>query len=86
MCCSGKQRHSRTVEKHFNSDGQINWDEENENEIDLPEHVDNLLLNRNVHNGVLGFRYENKDELIIVYSSIEAKTFSMIMQITPLKK
>ena len=58
----------------FNSDGQqvnVSSEDNNLNLNELPEHVDNLLLNRNVHKGVLGFRYETKDTEIIVYTSIE---------------
>ena len=47
----------------------------------LPEHVDDPFLNRHVLKGILGFQYKNKDTQIIVYSSIENKTFCMIMQL-----
>ena len=72
----------------FNSDGQqVNLSsEDNLNLNELPEHVDNLFLNRNVHKGILGFRYETKDTEIIVYTSIEVKTFCMIMQLKPIAR
>ena len=86
MCCTSKKDRTDSVQAKFNSEGQVESDDENNLEVELPEHVDNLLLNRNVHNGVLGFRYENKNYTVISYTSIEAKTFCMIMQITPIKK
>ena len=53
----------------------------------VPEHVDNPILDRNLKTGVLGFRYENKsDGMIIVYTSPEAKTFCKLMKIHPLKQ
>ena len=85
MCCACKKGKDKTVHKKFSPDGETS-DSENSTVNGIPEHVDNLMLNRNVHNGVLGFRYENKDSIIVVYSSVEAKTFCMIMQLTPLKK
>ena len=51
---------------------------------DLPEHVDNAYINRNVQTGILGFCYETKDSSFIVYSSIEAKTFCILMKLKPL--
>ena len=81
MCCWCKKAKTE-VSSVYNSDGELIIDEPNHTE--LPEHVDNLLLNRNVHTGVLGFRYETKDTVIIVHTSIEAKTFCMIMQLRPI--
>ena len=53
----------------------------------LPEHSDNPFTNTNLSNGILGFRYENKvDGLLVVYTSIEAKTLCKLMKLTPLKK
>ena len=76
MCCWSDNR--KDIASVFNSDDQqVNLSsEDNLNLNELPEHVDNLLLNRNVHKGILGFRYETKDIEIIVYTSIEAKTFA----------
>ena len=54
---------------------------------DIPEHCDNPFLNRDVVKGILGFRYENKvDGQIVVYTSLEAKTYCKLMKTTPLKK
>ena len=54
---------------------------------DLPEHSDNPFINRNLVNGILGYRYENKtDGMTIIYTSLEAKTFCKLMQIHPIKK
>ena len=44
------------------------------------------FLNRNVITGILGFRYETKNEMFIIYSPVEAKTFCMIMQLNPIPK
>ena len=83
MCFSGLQSKKANVCNTFNSDGGISEEPINN---ELPEHVDNIYLNRNVKTGVLGFRYETKNSTIIVYSSIETKTFCYIMKITPLMK
>ena len=74
-----------------NSKRQVLHQSDNTNQAnipqDIPEHCDNPLLNRNLKNGALGFRYENKkDGMTVVYSSAEAKTFCMLMRISPLKK
>ena len=42
----------------------------------LPEHVDNPFLNTDIKNGVLGFRYENKNAKVTVYSNVETKHFA----------
>ena len=82
MCCFSEN--SKNVKSVCTSD--IDGTSEDEYLVELPEHVDNLLLNRDVHRGILGFRYETKDTEIIVYTSIEAKTFCMIMQLKPIPK
>ena len=74
------------VHKLLNSDGEIISDESNEHYVDLPEHVDNPYLNRNVQKGILGFRYEMKSSMLVVYSSVEAKTFCTLMRLGPLSK
>ena len=48
------------------------------------EHSDNVLIAPNLKNGVLGFRYETKNDVIITYSSPEAKAFCMLMKIKPI--
>ena len=68
--------------KVFDSNGELSQEP---NEFDLPEHADNAFLNRNVQTGILGFRYETKNWTFIVYSSIESKTFCLIMKLTPMK-
>ena len=83
MCYWSEKR--KDIESVYDSDGQLVEVASQEDNINqLPEHVDNLLLNRNVHKGLLGFRYETKDTKIIVYTSIEAKTFCMIMDLKPI--
>ena len=66
-----------------------NGNEEIENEAEpnsnVPQHVDYPLLNTNVKTGILGFRYETKEEMFTIYSSLETKTFCMIMQLAPLR-
>ena len=53
---------------------------------DIPEHVDNPFLNRDLRTGILGFRYETKSQgMSLVYSSLEAKSFCIIMKIHPLR-
>ena len=82
MCCSCKKEKHTKVYKVHNSGGQL----EETNILDnLPEHVDNPYLNRHVQHGVLGFRYENKNYSVTVYSSVEAKTFCYIMKLSPLR-
>ena len=69
-----------------NSAGEINNEETN---VDLyanmPEHIDNAFLNRDLKKGILGFRYENKQSVVTVYSSLEAKTFCILMGLTAIK-
>ena len=86
MCFGGKISNRDKLNSVFNSAGEIENDEDQNKDQNIPEHVDNPFLNRNVHNGILGFRYETKTEKFVVYSSIEAKTFCMIMQLKPLKR
>ena len=81
MCCWSQK--GKEISSVYNSDGQLVDVASEENINELPEHVDNLFFNRNVHKGLLGFRYETKDTKIIVYTSIEAKTFCMIMDLKP---
>ena len=74
---------AQKVQKLYNSDGTVH---ENTNEnIEVPEHVDNPLLNTDVVKRILGFRYKTKMDTILVYSNIECKTFCLIMQLKPLK-
>ena len=47
----------------------------NENVFNVPEHVSSSFVNRNIMTGILGFRYETKNEMFIVYTLVEAKTF-----------
>ena len=83
MCFSGPGLKTFEVYKVYNREGVIS-DQPSENNV--PEHADYPLLNTNVKNGILGFRYETKISSIIVYSNVECKTFCYIMQLTPLKK
>ena len=89
MCWAFIQGKNQNVHKIDNSEGEISNDTASENAVhvpvDLPEHVDNPLLNRDVKTGILGFRYENKLCTITVYSSIECKTFCWIMGYKPMK-
>ena len=66
-----------------NSNGKIN-EESNEATSDLPEHFDNAFLNRHVQTGILGFYYETRNTSFLVYSSVEAKTFCMLMKLKPM--
>ena len=59
------------MEKHSVKSIQ-NSEETNLPAPDLPEHVDNAYLNRNVQTGILGFPYETKNSNFIIYSSVEA--------------
>ena len=86
MCFSSEQLKNQKVYKVHNQDGEITKEHGNENNLGLPEHVDNAFLDTNIRNGILGFRYETKDGMFVVYSSVEKKTFCMIMQLTPLRK
>ena len=71
------------MEKHSVKSIQ-NSEETNLPAPDLPEHVDNAYLNRNVQTGILGFRYETKNSNFIIYSSVEAKTFCILRNLKPL--
>ena len=73
---------STEVYQVYDREGVIS-DEPIENK--LPGHANNPLLNTDVKNGILGFRYETKNSSIIVYSNVECKTFCYIMQLTPMK-
>ena len=84
MCC-GPKKVKRDVSSVYDSHGEMNTDEENETLSELPEHSDDPFLNRHVQYGVLGFRYETKDVAFTVYSSIESKTFCIIMKLSAMK-
>ena len=74
------------VSSVYNSHGEIETEVQTNNiPVDLPEHVDWPFLNRDVPRGVLGFRYETKTNMLIVYSSVETKTFCMIMHLSPMR-
>ena len=80
MCCWCKK------EKQVNSVHSYDGEAVSDNTYnDYPEHVDNALLNGHIRKGVLGFRYENKTCMFIVYTSVEAKTFCMIMHLKLIK-
>ena len=85
MCCSCNKSKSSKVYKVHDTNGDVMNVEQTDNLENLPEHVDNPHLNRNVQNGILGFRYENRKCTIIVYSSVEARTFCILMKIKPLR-
>ena len=51
---------------------------------DIPQHADYPLLNTDVLTGILGFCYETKDTVIVIYSTVETKTFCYIMQLKPI--
>ena len=80
-CTSVKRPQVHNV---HNSNGEINT--EPQSNLDIPKHVDNPMLNRNLQSGVLGFRYETKKETIVVYSSLKAKTFCILMSLSPMRK
>ena len=84
MCFSRDRGKPTKVSKVFNADGTISEESES-NDLDLPGHADNPLLNTNVKTGILGFRYETKNSSLVVYSNVQCKTFCFIMQLTPLK-
>ena len=89
MCWPSLVNKERHVEKVYNLDGQMVNDSEINTDFnvpELPEHVDNVYLNRDLRRGILGFRYENKQCSLTVYSSIEAKTFCWIMGLEPIRK
>ena len=81
MCCWSQNITSDQVCSVYDANGEIST---NEQEIfDLPQH-DYALLNTDVLTGILGFHYETKDTVIVVYSTVETKTFCYIMQIKPI--
>ena len=71
------------LHKVHNSDGEINEETPFYIPSEIPEHVDNAMLNRNVQTGILGFRYETKSEMFVMYTSVEAKTFCILMRLEP---
>ena len=85
MCWCNKKHKFPEVQSVYSSDTEIPSQDNGENLENLPEHVDNLLLNRDIFkNGILGFRYETKDVVIMSYTSVEAKTFCLLMRIRPI--
>ena len=82
MCFWYQREKNSKVYQKIDTNSEISAEPE---ECSLPEHVDNAFLDRNVQKGILGFRYETKQSSFVVYSSIECKTFCLIMQLTPLK-
>ena len=84
MCYCCEKTKKTKVHNVYNLNGEISYDEFAT--LDLPKHVNNAFLNRNVQKDILGFRYETKTDKWIVYSSVEAKTFCMIMQISAMHK
>ena len=85
MCCGNHKVRTDKVHKVHNSGGEVNKINQNDTYLNIHEHVDDPLLNRNLRTGILGFRYEMKKSTIIIYLSIEAKTFCMLMRIEPLR-
>ena len=85
--CYFRRKVNSEVTKVYDSQGEIVQDMQMATIVDLnlPEHVDDPFLNRHVQYSILGFRYETKDTKMIVYSSVECKTFCMIMQLSPMK-
>ena len=82
MCCSKMTGKNSKVYAKYSTNGELC---EEPVALHVPEHVDNPLLDRNVKNGILGFRYETQNSTIVVYSSIECKTFCYIVQLTTKK-
>ena len=84
MCYSNVNKRPQPVEKVEPETTNINL----ENDMcigELPEHNDSISIDRDLHTGILGFRYENKNEELIVYSSPEAKTLCIMMRKKPMK-
>ena len=83
MCC-GRSKICQPISSTVYQDGN-----DSSSEICIPtcipEHSDSINFNRDLRYGILGFRYENKDGLTVVYSSPEAKTVCILMKFTPLK-
>ena len=84
MCCWSKNQTSEQVSRVYNSEGEIETDDQNTYESNLPQHADYALLNTDVLSGILGFHYETKDTVIVIYSTVETKTFCYIMQLKPI--
>ena len=82
MCCLSSEQ---KVYKLHESEGKDPSDEAQSQIPELPEHVDNPFINRDLQKGILGFRYETKNAEFTVYSSSAAKTFCTLMKISPIK-
>ena len=86
MCLyKNKNRESKLI-PFYNSDGEITVNEVKIDTDSLPEHVDDPFLNTHVqYDGVLGFRYKTKMSTFTVYSTVETKTFCILMKLEPLR-
>ena len=89
MCLGKKFNKHNHVKKVFDANGDIVNTEQTDGNLDInafPAHIDNALLDTSIPHGVLGFRYQNKEECLIVYSTVETKTYCYIMGIIPIKQ
>ena len=65
-------------------DQDVDESEDKMKVLPVPEHVDHTVAHPDIKKGILGFRYETKNETIVVYTSPAAKTFCMLMKLKPI--
>ena len=82
MCFAHKTVKTEKVYSVHETQGEIS---EQPEEFHFPHHVDNPLLKTDLKTGILGFYYETKKCLFLVYLTVECKTFCYIMKLTPMK-
>ena len=75
MCFAKRSEYRKDLSPMHNKDGTVN-DDINTSKLlipeDLPEHIDNPTLNKDLETGILALIYETRDEVTIVWTSDEA--------------
>ena len=84
MCFCTISKQHKTVYKVVASNGDSIVDPQLHLPSNLPNHWDNPYLNTTLPNGILGFFYENKDSTVTVHTSVESRTFCILMKIEPI--
>ena len=74
MCFAKENPHKTELKAKFDEqNGEIVDDSANESPnpllLDLPEHVDNPFVHKEIEHGILGHIYETKDQIITVWNN-----------------
>ena len=77
MCFPNSKPTQKDVMNKYNEDGTVNDsysenDKKNDIPDNLPTHIENPHLNCDLEDGIHAFVYENRDEVIMVFTSDEA--------------